>query len=367
MTIRRIGLLTGGGDCPGLNAVIRAVVLDAAGLGIEVVGILDGYLGLIEDRTRPLGVADAEGILTQGGTILGASNKSNPARFAVGRDERGAPVIADVTPRCLETIRRHGLEALLIVGGDGTMAVAQIFVRAGINCIGIPKTIDNDLSGTELTFGFHTAVAIATDALDRVRTTAASHHRVIAVEVMGRRAGWIALYAGIASGADFILIPEIPFEFASVCHAIQDRCRRGLVHSIICIAEGAAPRGGEQVVARLDPASPDPVRFGGIAQRLAAEIEASTGSESRHVVLGHVQRGGTPIAADRILATQFGHHAMRLLRAGVRNRMVAYRHGAMDDIDIAIAAEGLRLVDPANLLISGARLAGARFGDEPVV
>lgn len=361
--IERIGILTGGGDCPGLNAVIRAVTKDALANGMQVLGILDGFLGLIEDRTRPLTNEDVSGILTHGGTILGSSNKANPSRFAVGRDERGAPIMADVTDRALATVERHRLDALAVVGGDGTMACAQPFAGAGVNCIGIPKTIDNDLWGTELTFGFLSAVSIATEAIDRVRTTAASHHRVIAVEVMGRHAGWIALHAGIAGGADVILLPEMPFDMGAVCATIEERRRAGKHYSIVCVAEGAAPKGRSAVVARLDPTSPDPVRYGGISQLVAQEVERITGVESRYVVLGHTQRGGSPIAQDRILGTRFGHHAMTLLHAGARNRMVAWQKGRLTDIPIAEPAGKQRKVPADEPLIAAARAVGTAFGD----
>jgi 6-phosphofructokinase 1 len=261
-------------------------------------------------------------------------------------------------------VASHRLEALMVVGGDGTMVATQSLVRAGINCIGIPKTIDNDVRGTDLSFGFLSAVSIATEAIDRVRTTAASHHRVIAVEVMGRGAGWIALAAGVASGADVVLIPEIPYELSSVCQAIEKRRSRGKRYSIVCVAEGSAPGGGAQVIARRDEASPNPVRFGGIAQRITEQIEAATGIESRYVVLGHIQRGGTPVAADRVLGTQFGHQAMELLRSGGRNRMVGREGGKFINVDLVVPASGCRSVALGDPLLAAARAVGTRFGDE---
>jgi phosphofructokinase-like protein len=363
MAPRRIGILTGGGDCPGLNAVIRAVVKDAAATGIEVMGICDGFLGLIEGRVRALGPGDVRGILTHGGTILGASNKADPKRHATGRDASGRVVYEDVFPRCLATLERHGVEALVVVGGDGSMTAAQPFVAAGLNCIGIPKTIDNDLWGTELSFGFTTASSTAAEALDRVHTTAASHHRVIVVEVMGRNAGWIALHSGVASGSDVILMPEIPFSFESVAESVRERRLRGLTYSLICAAEGAAPLGGRQSVAKVDASSPDPVRLGGIAQVVADRLEADTGIESRYVVLGHVQRGGTPVPADRVLGTRFGHAAMELVRRGARNRMVAVQGGTLVDVDIGVPAGRQRLVPMDEPLLSAARAVGTRFGE----
>jgi phosphofructokinase-like protein len=362
--IRRIGLLTGGGDCPGLNAVIRAVTLAARTHGIEVLGIDDGFLGLIENRTRPLRSADVSHILGQGGTILGASNKANPSRFSVGKDASGKPIFENVMDRCLSNIRGHGLDALVVVGGDGSMEVSLPFVRAGVNCIGIPKTIDNDIVGTDLSFGFLTAVATATEALDRVHTTAASHARAIAVEVMGRHAGWIALYAGIAGAADMILLPEMPFDPEAVCRSVMTKRRDGRRYSVICVAEGARPVGGEQTIQRLDPAAADPVRLGGVSQKLASVVEAQTGIETRFVVLGHVQRGGGPIAPDRVLATRFGHKAVQLLNSGARNRMVARVNDAITDIPIEVAGSGQRLVPMDHHLITAAREIGVSFGDQ---
>lgn len=369
--IRRIGVLSGGGDCPGINAVIRAVTLDAIASGIEVVGIHDGFLGLIEDRHRPLHRKDVEDILTIGGSILGCSNKANPSHYAVGVDEHGKTVFADVTHKCLTVVDNLALDALVCIGGDGTMTCAQSMAaprdhghdHKGINCIGVPKTIDNDLVGTELTFGFLSAVAVATDALDRVRTTAASHHRLIAVEVMGRNAGWIALWAGLASSAHAILLPEIPFDTERLARSIANRHERGERFSILCVAEGAKPKGGGQVVARLDPKAPDPIRLGGIAKFVAEQLEQRTGIESRHVVLGHVQRGGSPIPSDRVLATRFGHHAMHILKAGARNRMVAWQRGRMTDIAITEPAGKQRRITPDEPLLEAARSVGIDLGE----
>lgn len=368
-TLKRIGVLSGGGDCPGINAVIRAVTLDAAAHGTEVVGIKDGFLGLIEDRTRMLAAEDVADILTVGGSILGCSNKANPSKFATGKDAAGCMVFSDVRSRCWETIARHGIEALVVIGGDGTMQCAQGLVggvgQPRINCVGIPKTIDNDIPGTEMSFGFLTAVETATQALDRVQNTAASHHRAIVVEVMGRQAGWIALFAGIASGSHLILIPEIPFDPVSVALAVQRQCERGPSrHAVVCIAEGARARGGMQSVMRLDPAAPDPIKLGGISVAVSTHIEAATGIDSRHVILGHVQRGGQPTAADRVIATQFGQHAMRLLRGGAWHRMVARQNFRITDVPIIEAAAGQRLVPVDHPLIEAARGVGVGFGDQ---
>jgi len=363
-TPSRIGLLTGGGDCPGLNAVIRAVVKEAVYHDISVVGIEDGFLGLIENRWRELGAGEVSNILTLGGTILGSSNKADPRRHPVGRNEDGTWRYADMTDACMDGLRSRGIEALVVIGGDGTMSCAKTFVDRGINCIGVPKTIDNDLWGSELTFGFLTAVQTATEAIDRVHTTAASHHRVMIVEVMGRNAGWIALHSGVASGADVILIPEIPFVLDEIAHVVRLRSKRGKRFSIIVASEGAKPLGGSQIVERVDPTSPDPIRLGGIGKWLSGELETRTGIECRYVVLGHVQRGGTPVAADRVLATQFGDHAMHLLRKGARNRLVVMQGLKLTDIDITEAAGRQRVVPPDHPLLAAARSVYTSFGDD---
>ncbi len=361
--IRRIAILTGGGDCPGLNAVIRAVAKDAMFHGMEVLGIEDGFLGLIEDRVRPLRVEDVSGILTVGGPILGSSNKANPQKFAVGRNPDGSVIWKDVTDVCVKHLQERGVDVLIAIGGDGTMACAEPMIRMGVPCVGVPKTIDNDLWGTELTFGFQTAVQIASDAIDRVQTTAASHHRAMVVEVMGRNAGWIGLYAGLASASDVILLPEQPFDLEKVCEVVRRRGSRGSRFTVICCAEGAYPRDGERVVERVDPTSPDPIRLGGISRWLSAEIEKRTGIESRYVVLGHVQRGGSPVSQDRVLATLFGDHAMELLKEGRLNRLVAWQNGRLTDVDMRESAGRQRLVTPDNPVVEAARSVGTSFGD----
>jgi 6-phosphofructokinase 1 len=369
---QRIGILTGGGDCPGLNAVIRAVTKDALRNNASVIGFEDGFLGLVQNRARPLSFADVSGILTAGGTILGSCNRSNPFRLARGKNPDGSPSFHDVSPACLDTLRHHRLDALVVVGGDGTMTIAHQFAQLGVNVLGIPKTIDNDLFGTDLTFGFLTAVAIATDALDRIRTTAASHHRAIFVEVMGRNAGWIALHAGIASGADIILLPEIPFSLDHVAATIAQRSRSHRRYSIICASEGARPAGGSQLVARTDPRAADPIRLGGVAKFLSDAVELRTdeldadegeGVECRFAVLGHIQRGGTPVAADRVLATQLAHHAMTLLRAGRFGRMVAMQGLTLTDVPLSEPANKQRLVPADHHLIHAARAIGTSFGE----
>jgi ATP-dependent phosphofructokinase / diphosphate-dependent phosphofructokinase len=360
---QRIGVLTGGGDCPGLNAVIRAVTKDAIHHGIDVLGIEDGFLGLIENRVHPLHDEHVSNILQSGGTVLGSSNKANPKRFAVGLNPDGTPNIVDLTDRCMEHIQEHAIDALVVIGGDGTMTVASNFVNRGVNCIGVPKTIDNDLWGTDITFGFATAVQTASDAIDRVRTTAASHHRVMVVEVMGRNAGWLALHAGLAGGADIILLPEIPFSVESITAAINTRRQHGKRYTIICCSEGAAPIGGQPMVERVVLTSPDPIRLGGIGRWVANQIEESTQIETRYVVLGHVQRGGTPVASDRVLATLFGDHAMNLLLEGKRDRLVVHRNGLFTDTPLTESADKQRLVQMDDPAMAAARSVGTTFGE----
>jgi phosphofructokinase-like protein len=363
MPTKRIGVLTGGGDCPGLNAVIRAVTKTAIfDHGWDVMGIEDGVQGLIENRIRPLTADDTSNILTLGGTILGTSNRANPTKFCTGHNDDGTPIFEDVTDRCLYHAKSHKLDVVIAIGGDGTMSACRLLLDAGINVIGVPKTIDNDLWGTDLTFGFLTAVDTATESLDRLHTTAASHHRAMVCEVMGRNAGWIGLYAGIASGSDIILLPEFPFDLDVVCAAIDRRSRKGRRYSIICVSEGARAEGGEQIVDRVDPTSPDPIRLGGIGEWVANEIEKRTGQESRCATLGHVQRGGSPIAADRVLATRFGYRATTLVAEGAEGRVVAMQNGTVTDIDLREVADKQRTVPADHELIKAAKAVGTSFG-----
>lgn len=368
-----IGILTAGGDCPGLNAVIRAVAKPLLAAGVSVLGVEDGFLGLIEDRVRPLHERDVAGILAMGGTILGSSNRSNPRRFCTGRRADGTPIIEDVSAQAFATLARHKIEALVVIGGDGSMSCATELRQAGLakgidlKLVGVPKTIDNDIVGTDLTFGFMSAVATATDAIDKLRTTAASHHRVMVVELMGRNAGWLALHAGVAGGADIILIPEIPWTFEAVCATVLERRGRGRRYSIIAAAEGAAPRGGGKTVAKVDAAIPDPVRLGGVGKVISDEIELRTGIESRCVVLGHMQRGGAPTPQDRILATQFGQWASRLVLEQRWGRLAVLRGLHLTDIAIEDVAERQRLVPPEDPTLAAARAVWTSFGDAPPV
>ena len=360
--MKRIGILTGGGDCPGLNAVIRAVAKTAMHeRDIEVVGFLDGYDGLVRCRYIDLDWQSVSNILTQGGTILGTSNIANPFRWPVGVGKK--MVYRDCSDRAVKTLKSLGLDALVTIGGDGTMAIAGRLAKKGVPIIGVPKTIDNDVWGTELTFGFHTAVQTATEAIDRLHSTASAHHRVMIAEVMGRYAGWIALDAGVASGSDVILIPEMPYRLDSVCETCLRRSRKGKRFTIICVAEGARPKGGQMVVKRRVKASPDPIRLGGIGKVLAIDVEAETAIESRVTVLGYLQRGGTPSAFDRVFATQLGHHAARLLVARRFGRMVAYKAGRITDVSLATVAGKTRKVPVRHPLIAAARTVGTSFGD----
>ena len=338
--VRRIGVLTGGGDAPGLNAVIRAVVRACRiAYGVQVVGISEGFTGLVEMKAREMGLADVAGLLVRGGTILGTSNRGNPFRYAYCRPD-GKEELIDAS----ETLKRN-------------------VEKLGIPVVGVPKTIDNDLSATDYTFGFVTALEVATSALDRLHTTAESHHRVMIMEVMGRDAGWIALHAGLAGGGDVVLIPEIPFRFEPLIAKFQARERRGRPFSLVVVAEGAAPEGGAQVFAGQDAVT-GWKRLGGISYSIAREIEARGGYEVRATVLGHIQRGGTPAPMDRILATRFGVEAARLAVEGEFGRMVALRGDMIVSVPLADAIGHLKKVDPQGQLVREARAIGVVFGDE---
>ena len=362
--VTRIGVLTGGGDCPGLNAVIRMVTKAAiTKLGLQVLGVADGFLGLIRNRMRILDIDDVSNILTVGGTILGTTNKADPAHFAVGQDANGKPIFEDVTRRVVEHVRERELDGLICIGGDGTMTGTLNLVRHGIACIGVPKTIDNDILHTEITFGFTTAVQTATECLDKIHSTASSHHRVMVVELMGRNAGWLALHAGLASGCDVILIPEIPYELDAIGETCRVRSKRGKRFTLIAVAEGARPKGGQPVVNRIVHDSPDPVRLGGIGAVLAEQIAAQTGLEARTTVLGHIQRGGTPVAADRVLAMAFGHKAIQLVATREWNNMVVMQQGETRFVPIEAVANQQRTVPPDDPLIAMARAVGTCLGD----
>jgi len=360
-SIKRIALLTGGGDCPGLNAVIRSVTKTAMNdHNIEVFGVEDGFLGLITNRLRLLRNADVSGILNIGGTILGTSNRDDPFRFV--QTESGQKVIRDVSDTAVRHYHDHKLDALICIGGDGTLAIANKFSQKGLNIIGIPKTIDNDLCETDCTFGFNTAVSVAMDAIDRLHTTASSHHRVMVIEVMGRYAGWLALESGVAGGGDIILLPEIPYELDSVCQNVRQRNEYGKRFSIVVVAEGAKPKGGEMVFQK-ESAQPEESRLGGVGNVVGRQIEECTEIETRVTVLGHLQRGGSPTAFDRLLATRFGHRAVEILMQRQFGHMVALKGTEIFPVHIEKAIQQLKLVPLDHPLIKAARSVGTSFGD----
>jgi 6-phosphofructokinase 1 len=357
--ISRIGILTGGGDAPGLNAVIRAVVKSACNSGMEVLGLEDSFDGLLEPgRSRALTPRDVTGILRLGGTILGTTNRGNPFACPINTSDG----TKDYSDRVVEMFHKMGLGALVVIGGDGTLAIAHQFYERGIPIVGVPKTIDNDIVGTTNCFGFDSAVAFATDAIDRLHTTAEAHHRIMVVEVMGRYAGWIALHSGVAGGADAILIPEIPFDLAIVAERLRERDRWGARFSIVVVAEGAFPKGGklELVEAAHDGFAE---RLGGIGASVSAILAKLTAKETRSVVLGHLQRGGAPTSFDRALATRFGAKAVELLKQGHFGTMVAF---APPDI-VARRMEDVvgkaKTVPADSDLLVAAKALGVTFGD----
>ncbi|MEW5802978.1 MAG: 6-phosphofructokinase [bacterium] len=362
-SIQKAGILTGGGDCPGLNAAIRAVAKSAIlGFQVEIIGIKDGFQGLVDNKTKRLEYEDVSGILTQGGTILGTSNKANPFKWP--EEKKGKITYRDVSDQVMKNYHELGLDCLFCIGGDGTLTVARKFHELGLNIIGIPKTIDNDLSGTDVTFGFDTAVMNATEAIDKLHTTAESHHRVMIVETMGRYAGWIALQSGLAGGGDIILIPEIPYDPCCITAKVRERNRKGKRYSIIVVAEGAKMKGGHMSVQKVIETSPDPIRLGGIGRQVAEQIENDTGIETRVTVLGHLLRGGTPTAFDRILATRFGVKALDLALHGVFGQMVCLHGQEISSIPLSEAVSHLKLVPPDSPLIKAARALGTCLGDE---
>jgi phosphofructokinase-like protein len=352
--MKRIGILTGGGDCPGLNAVIRAAVRTLVrDYGIEVVGIQLGFEGLLTGAIVPLTLESIRGILPKGGTLLRTTNRGNPFEYPTGNN-----VVEDRSAQVVENIHELGIDGIIAIGGDGTLKIAQRLSDMGIPMVAVPKTIDNDLAATDYTFGFHTAVAVATEAVDRLHTTAESHDRVMILEVMGRNAGWIALYSGIAGGADIILIPEMPYRPEQIVATIRDRQAEGAKFDIMVVAEGAKRVGGEE--AYVDKISK---RLGGIAYQVAADIQQHIDLEIRVTVLGHVQRGGSPIAFDRILASRFGKAAGDLVARKQFGRMVAVRADEIISVPIADAVSRPKYVDPHGQLVQTAHSLGISFGD----
>ena len=360
--IRRIAINTGGGDAPGLNAVIRAATLAALHEGWEVLGIRRGYMGVLEHEVDgeagvfPLTVHAVRGITHLGGTILGTTTRGNPFGLEVRKPD-GTWGKVDRSDEIIDAFRRLEIDALIAIGGDGSLNIAHALCQKGLPVIGVPKTIDNDLEATDVTFGFQTAVEVATDALGRLHSTAEAHQRCMVVQVMGRHTGWIALESGMAGGADVILIPEIPYSVERIAEKVRERDRSGRRFRIVVIAEGAVPAGGEP--SYLD----DSGRYGGIGDRLAAEIQAATGKETRTLVLGHIQRGGSPIAYDRNLALRFGAAAVRCIREGSLGTMVALQGNNVRAVPLADAIRAIKRVPPDNDLVVSARQLGISLGD----
>ena len=359
--IKKIGICTGGGDCPGLNAVIRAAVKCAVlKYHWQVLGIPDGFDGLIwPEKARPLLLGDVSGILPRGGTILGTTNRGDP--FAYKMEEGGQEVTKDFSGRLIENAQKLGMDAMIVIGGDGTQKIALGLFKKGLKVVGVPKTIDNDLSATDVTFGFDTALHVTTDAMDRIHTTAESHHRVMLVEVMGRDAGWIALETGIAGGAHIILIPEIPFTIEKICEFVRQREKFGKRFTIIVVAEGVKlPEDLESHYEREKRQRP---RVGTVGNIIGEAVGMVLHRETRVTVLGHIQRGGSPSPFDRILSTRFGAAAVDLIARGEFGRMVALRGDRILSVDIAEAIGRMKAVDPAGELVATAKSVGIGFGD----
>jgi ATP-dependent phosphofructokinase / diphosphate-dependent phosphofructokinase len=359
MFAKRIGVLTSGGDCPGLNAVLRGVTKAAEKLNWQVIGFRDGFEGLLPpSQYMILDRLTTAGIMQQGGTILGTTNKGHFIA-KVGSGER-ATIPSHIVDKAKATLEELKVEGLIVIGGDGSLTTSLQLFNLGFPIIGVPKTIDNDIEATAMTFGFYSAVSCVTDALDRLHSTAASHKRAMVLEVMGRHAGWIALQGGISGGADVILIPEIPFDWERVADAVRERDAAGYQSTMIVVAEGARPHNGIQHYQQTHLGE---YRLGGIGAIVAGEIAQRTGKETRYCILGHLQRGGAPGSLDRILATRFGVKAVNLIREGKFGQMVSYQHYEIHDVSIAQAVHRLRLVDPENQLIETARAVDISFGD----
>lgn len=360
--IKKIGVITGGGDCPGLNAVLRAIVKTAMNrYGYEVIGFKDGYKGLVLNSFVKFRPGDVSGILDKGGTILGTSNRDNPFNFRIDKD--GKTEYMDLSKRVLENVKMHGIDCMIIAGGDGTLSSAWELSKKGLNVVGVPKTIDNDLSATDMTFGFLTAVDTATEAIDKLHSTAESHHRVMILEVMGRYTGWIALQSGIAGGADVVLIPEIPYDINKVAQKVMQRKNAGKSFSILVVAEGAKPLGGEMSILNKTESNYVHIRLGGAGQKIADEIERLTGIEARVTVLGHLQRGGRPVPSDRILSTRYGVRAVELVNEGKFGMMVALHGSRITEVPIGEAVGKLKTVPDDCELVRIAKSLGVGFGD----
>jgi len=359
--IKKIALLTGGGDCPGLNAVIRAATRTAMKLDIEVIGYKFGYRGLYRNDFEVLDRARVTGLLHKGGTILFSSNKDNLFDYEI--EVEGKKVRKDVSDVAIENMKKENVDALIVIGGDGTLTSARDFARKGVKIIGVPKTIDNDLAVTDATFGFNSALEVSCDALDRLHTTAESHHRIMILEVMGRHAGWIALHSGIAGSADVILIPEIPYNIHKVVEKVNSRHRKGKLFSLIVVAEGAMPINGKASVGKIVKDSPDPIRLGGIGNKLAYDLETLVGEhEVRNTVLGHLQRGGSPTVYDRVLATRYGVKAVELLMDERFGNMITLEGDKMSYVHLENVIGRNKQVDPNGELVQTAKSVSISFG-----
>lgn len=362
--IKKIALLTGGGDCPGLNAVIRAITKTAiVNYGMEVIGYKFGYRGLYDNDYVSLTLDSVSGILHRGGTILYSSNKDNLFDYQV--EENGVKIKKDVSDIAVENMKKEGVDVLIVIGGDGTLTSARDFTRKGVKVIGVPKTIDNDLASTDVTFGFNTAIDVATEALDRLHTTAESHHRIMLCEVMGRNAGWIALESGIAGAANVILLPEIPYDIDKIVEKIKDREANGRQFSIIVVSEGARPKNGKVVVSKIVADSPDPIRLGGIGNKLADDLEKlMPEKEVRCTVLGHIQRGGNTSTFDRILSTRYGVGAVELINEGNFGQMVCLKGNELSSDSLEnVIGKNSKLVNPEGELVQIAKKIGISFAD----
>lgn len=372
--IKKIAVLTGGGDCSGLNAVIRAITRTAiTKYGWEVIGYIYGYAGLYENRWTPLTIESTSGILHQGGTILKNSNRDNLFNYML-KDSEGKKIYKDVSDVGIANLKKEGVDALVVIGGDGTLTSARDFARKGVSVIGVPKTIDNDLPATDMTFGFDTAQGVIVDALDRLHTTAFSHNRIMVLEVMGRNSGWLALEGGIAGSADVILIPEIPYDINKVVEKIRERDRAGRLFSIICVAEGATPKGGEAVIREIVEGSPDAIRLGGIGNVVTQQLQRLIPEhEVRYTNLGYMQRGGSPTHFDRTLGTRLGVHAVDILAQGHEGNMVCIKSGKLSMVHLEdvvgrgpmgeTSRGGAKVVDPNGEFVRIAKAIGISFGD----
>lgn len=360
--VRKIGILTSGGDCPGLNAVIRAVTKKAIHEhGYEVTGFKDGFEGLIFNKHLKLNERIVSGILNLGGTILGTTNRANPYKYPVESQDNIS--YKDLSSQAIKNLSKLRIDCLVCIGGDGTLDTAHRLSLQGVPIIGVPKTIDNDVKGTDITFGFDTAVHIATEGIDRLHTTAESQHRIMILEVMGRSAGWIALYAGLAGGGDIILLPEIPYDLSQIAQHIKGRRKNGKRFTILVVAEGARPIGGDVVVQRMVNDGSTPVRLGGVSLVIGQELERLTGIETRNVVMGHLQRGGSPSPFDRILGTQLGSKAVDFVAQGLSGCMVGVQDNHLVKVSLSKVAQGSRLVPLNHPIIQDARALGTCFGD----